>query len=149
MLIFVPAEPVPRERVAFLRRAAPDALVFDELYGQGPGLARLAGPPLIFSVGPAAEAEDLLALAARMPETPPDDQVTVDDIKAVFYTGGTTGHPKMVLHRHNYYDSLLFAAGRRKAESEVPQRFLLCTTVNHGSGQMTVIMALLAGAPSC
>lgn len=145
MLIFVPAEPVPQERVAFLRRAAADALVFDELYGQGPELARLAGPPLTFSVGPAADAQDLLALAERTPETPLDDQVTADDIEAVFYTGGTTGHPKMVLHRHNYYDSLLFAAGRRKAESEVPQRFLLCTTVNHGSGQMTCIMGLLAG----
>jgi fatty-acyl-CoA synthase len=145
MLIFVPAEPVPQERAAFLLRAAPDALVFDELYGQGPELARLAGPPLVFSVGPAEEGQDLLALAARMPATPIGDEVTAADIQAVFYTGGTTGHPKMVLHRHNYYDSLLFAAGRRKAESEVPQRFLLCTTVNHGSGQMTTIMALLAG----
>ena len=145
ILIFVPAEPVPQERAAFILRAAPDALVFDELYGQGAELARLAGPPHVFSVGPAEEAEDLLALAARMPATPLDDSVAADDIQAVFYTGGTTGHPKMVLHRHNYYDSLLFAAGRRKAESEVPQRFLLCTTVNHGSGQMTTIMALLAG----
>ena len=145
ILIFVPAEPVPRERAVFLKRAAPDALIFDKLFGQGYELARQAETPRVFSVGPHAEAADLLALAARMPAAPPDDEVTEDDILAVFYTGGTTGRPKMVLHRHKYYDTLLFAAGRRRAESQVPQRFLLCTTVNHGSGQMTAIMALLAG----
>src|SRR5260221_10931338 len=43
-LIFLPPDPVPRERIDFMKRAEPDALVFDQLFGQGSELARLARP---------------------------------------------------------------------------------------------------------
>jgi fatty-acyl-CoA synthase len=144
-LVFVPAEPIPRERIDFIKRAEPDALVIDQLFGQGTELARLTQPRLVFSLGPAEEGHDLLALAARTPAVWPIDRAAPEDIISIFYTGGTTGRPKMVLHRHSYYEALVFAAARRNAQSAEMRRVLICTTVNHGSGQLTAIIVLLGG----
>ncbi len=49
-----------------------------------------------------------------------------------------------MLHPHSYYGALVMASARRKAECPTPQRFLVCTLVNHSSGHISAILALLA-----
>ncbi|HZN75159.1 MAG TPA: AMP-binding protein [Micromonosporaceae bacterium] len=143
-LVFVPPEPVIGEQVAFLRRADATAFVFHPHLARGAELAEHAVAHHVFTLGPADTGEDLLALGARMPATAPDDIAGPDDVSTVFYTGGTTGRPKMVLHRHRYYTGLTFGAARRKAECPTPQRFLIPTLVTHSSGHVASLTALLA-----
>jgi len=143
-LVFVPPEPAVGEQVAFLRRAETTAFVFHPHLGRGAELAGIANARHVFTLGPADVGEDLLALAERMPATIPDDCAGPEDVSTVFYTGGTTGRPKMVLHRHAYYTGLTFGAARRKAESPIPQRFLIPTLVTHSSGHVASLTSLLA-----
>ncbi|GAA1072220.1 class I adenylate-forming enzyme family protein [Nocardiopsis composta] len=50
--------------------------------------------------GPAEDAVDLDALAARCPDGRPEIRGSGDDPLALFYTSGSTGLPKAVLHTH-------------------------------------------------
>lgn len=143
-LVFVPPDVSMSERVAFVKRAETVAFVFDPAIEAGADTATQVQPRLVFSLGPAKVGDDLLALAARMPEVRPEPCVTADEVSTLFYTGGSTGRPKMVLHHHAYYEFLIPAADARKAEIARPHRFLICTPVSHTSGHVCSLMALLA-----
>lgn len=143
-LIFVPPELSPAERVTFLKRAETSAYVFDPADHAAAQTAVEAGLPLIYSLGPAEIGTDLLRLAERMPASMPIERATTDDISTLFYTGGSTGRPKMVLHHHPYYNSPIYGSGRIKAEIPQPCRFLICTPVTHTGGYISYLMALLA-----
>ena len=146
-LIFVPPEPGKDELIAYVRQADPQALVFD------PGVSSLALAlagqfplPVVLSFGPAPIGTDLLELMTSAPAVLPDVTGTQDDIVTVFYTGGTTGWPKLVTHRHRYYDNLVFVASRRRMDSTESARVLICTLVTHPSGHVSAMAFLLAGA---
>ncbi len=65
-------------------------------------------------------------------ECPRRAQSTEDDIAAILYTGGTTGRPKGVVHRH---DSLIANALIELAELDWPAelRFLAVTPISHAT----------------
>ena len=145
-LIFVPPEPGKSELVAYVRQAGPSAFVFE------PGVADLTQELVsqvpvqtLLSLGPAEVGTDLLPLAAVAPAALPDQIGGQDDIATVFYTGGTTGRPKLVTHRHRYYDILIAAAARRRADPGVNAKVVICTLTSHASGHVGAITFLLAG----
>lgn len=57
-----------------------------------------AMPLTLISIGDEARADDLLALAAAQPETPPDRVPEPDDVVITIFTSGTTGKLKAVEH---------------------------------------------------
>jgi fatty-acyl-CoA synthase len=142
-LVFVPPEPSIHELRAFMERAEVTCFIFDPTIELAVKLAEAYKPKMLFTLGPSDAGEDLLALCPQQSGTL-DDPSEPSDISTLFYTGGTTGRPKMVLHKHSYYQALIIASGRRKAECPVPQRFLVCTLVNHTSGHISAILALMA-----
>jgi fatty-acyl-CoA synthase len=144
-MVFVPGEPGLGEVLGYLRRAEPVALVIEPAVERSAELARHADLDLVLTLGPGDVGTDLLALAAAQPATEPAVRAGVDEISTVFYTGGSTGRPKLVLHRHGFYAGLVNAAARRRAESPTPQRFLVCTLITHSSGHIACLMTLLAG----
>jgi fatty-acyl-CoA synthase len=146
-LVFVPPEPGPGELAAFVKQADATAFIFDPGFGtRATELAGAVGVPQVLSLGPSGYGADLLALSAGSAPARPAVAVGRDDIVTLLYTGGTTGRPKIVTHRHLYYDGLVAAAGRRRADSPGPQRYLVCTLVTHSSGHVAAVTALLAGA---
>jgi fatty-acyl-CoA synthase len=144
-LVFVAPEPALPEQGAFLRRSEAAALIIDPRIARAVDLAREHGPRITLTAGPADLGEDLLALADEQSGEPLEDPAEVVDIATIFYTGGTTGRPKLVLHRHSYYYALIPASERRRAEIPIPHRFLICTPASHTSGHIAAILTLLAG----
>jgi fatty-acyl-CoA synthase len=144
-LVFTPPEAASRERGAFIRRADTAVLVADPRLAAGAGLAHETGTPRVLTLGPGETGEDLIALAATMDATRPAGCAAPDDVSTVFHTGGTTGRPKMVLHRHPYYDALIFGADRRYFFFPEPYRFLVPTPLSHTSGHICALVTLLAG----
>lgn len=143
-LVFTPPELSPAEQVMFLRRAEISAYIYGSADHDAAQTAVEAGLRLVYSLGPAEIGADLLRLAERMPADMPSERAAAGDISTLFYTGGSTGRPKMVLHHHPYYDSPIYAGGRIKAEIPQPCRFLVCTPVSHTSGHVCFLMALFA-----
>lgn len=145
-LVFVPPEPGQRELGAFITRSGAAVFVFDPGFDKRAAeLASSVPARKVLSLGPCDVGTDLLALMAQEPAVPPGVEIEKGDIVTVLYTGGTTGRPKLVTHRHLYYDVLIAAAGRRRGDSPGPQRFLVCTLVTHSSGHVAAITGLLAG----
>jgi len=142
-LSFIPPEPALSEQRGFLERAEVSAFIFDPAISRAAELSRLVEPRVVLTLGAADQGEDLFALMDKQPGTM-TGRAGREDVATLFYTGGTTGRPKMVLHPHSYYGALVMASARRKAECPTPQRFLVCTLVNHSSGHISAILALLA-----
>jgi len=142
-LALVPPEPALVEQRGFLTRAGVGAIIFDPATDRAAELARLVGPRVVLTLGSADQGEDLLALIEKQPGTM-TERAGPENISSLFYTSGTTGRPKMVLHRYGYYAALVMASARRKAECPTPQRFLICTLVNHTSGHIAALITLLA-----
>lgn len=147
-VVFLPPEPGPGELAALVDQAEVRLLVFDPRFedalqavldrGEHDGQLRT---PRLYSVGPANHGEDLLEIAARCPaERPPTPAVDDTEVITVFYTGGTSGRPKLAGHGRRVYDGLLTGA------RGVPRgaRCLVATLLTHGSGHLTSVTTLLA-----
>jgi fatty-acyl-CoA synthase len=143
-LVFAPAELSATERAMFIRRAETNAYVFDPADHDAAQTAAAAGLRRVYSLGPADIGADLLRLAEHMPARMPSERATTADVSTLFYTGGSTGRPKMVLHHHPYYDGPIYSGGRIKERVPRPCRFLLCSTVSHTTGHVCYLMGLLA-----
>jgi fatty-acyl-CoA synthase len=79
-------------------------------------------------------------------DSPPDVDVAADDVAGHFYTGGTTGQPKGVIHRQegltmNVYSHIV------ELEIDGDETLLLMTPLPHSAG-MFLWAALLTGATS-
>jgi acyl-CoA synthetase (AMP-forming)/AMP-acid ligase II len=135
-----------RYLVDFVRMATVDAFVYDpRSYGPiGDSLAVAVPelPPLCLGTGGAGP--DLLAVAAT--DTPPiapgDD---VGEPESLFQTGGTTGRPKLVHHRHGFFKTLLALADYYRASNEPRLKHLAISGFWHVSGQVPAMITLFSG----
>ncbi|MBB5120250.1 fatty acid--CoA ligase [Streptomyces eurocidicus] len=107
-------------------------------------LRALAPVPAVFTLGPAAFGEDLLAHAAlRAPERVVST-VRAEDDWCIRFTGGTTGTPKGIRMAHGpYREALALHAGRIPSGSR--PRFLACTPLAHMAGIVADITLLAGG----
>jgi fatty-acyl-CoA synthase len=107
-----------------------DPGMFEDRAGEMAG--RIDGLKLL-GLGPTSAGRDLLALADEQPGDVGEIVATENDVAGVFYTGGTTGRPKGVVHPGR---SLLYSAVLALAEWQLPQtpRFMACTPISHAAG---------------
>ncbi|MGH3171158.1 MAG: AMP-binding protein [Trebonia sp.] len=144
-LVFVPPEPGNSELTAYLARADVKMLIFDTALGQRAAeLARDVQGPAVFSLGEFDGAPDFLSAASERTELVPQGAGDGSAVCTLFYTGGTTGSPKLVTHRTRYYDGVIAAASASGSTAPDP-RTLICTLLTHASGHVSSLMAILTG----
>jgi fatty-acyl-CoA synthase len=104
---------------------------------------RAATVKSVFSLGPSADAEDLVGLAQRADATTLQSDAVETDICWLVYTGGTTGRPKGVMDTHRALAGMALTA---LAEYEIPKdvRYLAASPITHAAG-MHVVPTLLRG----
>src|SRR5262249_49080691 len=90
-------------------------------------------------------AEDLDALLARNPDTPPPLRIDADDPSTLLYTSGTTGNPKGVVFTHGRSGTSgpQFIQALRLTPDDT---ILAVTPLFHGNGWGAVVTALHAGS---
>ncbi|HUQ54270.1 class I adenylate-forming enzyme family protein [Lentzea sp.] len=116
-LVYVPPEPGPSELAALVKRAEVAAVVVDPAFSD-----RLDGWHLQDLPGDPVE------------RTPAPGHTTVS------YTGGTTGLPKLAVHRSH-------STARLEALRHMPPTNMLCNTlITHGSGAGVSMAALVVGS---
>jgi fatty-acyl-CoA synthase len=139
-----------RDQLDFLEYAAADVLIHDSDVG-AQLIKEIQGhttPPLVLSLGPGGAGPDLLAgMTAAMAEgaQPFDSQSVTTRPEALFYTSGTTGQPKLVLHRHRFYQALFAGGQLYRSIGEPPMRHLGIPAFSTTSGQMPALLALFQG----
>ncbi len=139
-----------RDQLDFLEYADADVLIHDSDAG-APLIKEIRGrnaPPPVLSLGPGGAGPDLLAeMAARLAQGPQpfDSRSVTTQPEALFYTSGTTGQPKLVLHRHRFYQALFAGGQLYRAIGEPPMRHLGLPAFSTTSGQMPALLALFQG----
>ncbi len=135
-----------RDQLEFFRLAQAATLIYSSTPRRERLVAELAaGPdPVRFcSLGPSERGTDLLAAP---PEPPPAAaSLAAAGPQSLFYTGGTTGRPKLVHHTEAFYRALLAIAAYYLAAGEPPMRFLYGSSFTHVSGQMPAFLTLFEG----
>jgi fatty-acyl-CoA synthase len=137
----------PRDQARFLRLSQAEVLIYttsavrEQLAAD---LSSQADRVRVFCLGPGGLGTDLLAsLPAEAPEL---DPATVGpDPESLFYSGGTTGVPKLVHHGQAFYKVLLAIAAYYVSVGEPPMRFLMGSSFTHVSGQMPAFLTLFEG----
>ena len=143
-LVFVPPEPGNRELGSFIERADIKLLILDPVFtGRAAQLAEET-KVVTYSLGPADGAPDFLAAVNPLTELAPEDAAPASAVVTLFYTGRTTGQPKLVPHGHGSYERIVKAADTRGSDAADP-RLLAGTLLSHVSGHFTALMALFAG----
>jgi fatty-acyl-CoA synthase len=131
------------EQVEFVELADVDVLIFAADRG-GPAIEQVTArerPLIVLCTGPGGPGADLSApRPAHSPEFVPDPQAAPP--QSLYYTGGTTGTPKLVHHEHRFFKALLAAAAYFRSIGEPGMRHLSTTGFVHVSGQMPVLLAL-------
>ena len=89
-------------------------------------------------------AEDYDKLAANCPSYSPDIKLTDDDYAAIFFSSGTTGFPKAILHKHR---SLMHAAKvEQKHHGQTKDDVFLCIPpLYHTGAKMHWLGSFLVG----
>ena len=98
----------------------------------------------MLSLGPVDGAPDFLDQVGPLTELAPEDVGPASAVVTLFYTGATTGQPKVVLHRHGFYEQIIKAAGTHGGGAAGP-RLLVRTLLSHVSGHFASLMGLFAG----
>lgn len=99
---------------------------------------------LILNIGGTHPGIDFAALCESQPLEAPQIEAAWDDVIALFFTGGTTGEPKGVMHSSR---SLANNALVSSAEWPWPARidFLVSTPISHASGYMVLPVLMRGG----
>lgn len=137
-----------REQIEFLELAKPDALIYSpgteqrvrlakDLLERVPGIKALA-------MGESPDHQNLLAdIKPDAPDLPLE--LVGTQPASLFYTGGTTGRPKLVHHWQGFYRALLFISAYYRSIGEPPMRFLSGSAFSYVSGQMPAFLTLFQG----
>ena len=142
-LVFVPPEPGNGELGSFIDRADVKLLIFDRIFmGRAAQLARET-QVAANSLGPADGAPDFLARVGLLSELAPEDVAPASSVVTLFYTGGTTGQPKLVPHGHGFYERIVKAAGTHGSDAADP-KLLAGTLLSHVSGHFASLMMLFS-----
>jgi fatty-acyl-CoA synthase len=140
--------PYPHQ-VEFVRLAQAEVLIYhtDTLRG-GPLIDELTRPgaePLrTFYLGEGGQGTRVpLSWAGPAPEF--DPALAGPDPSSLFYSGGTTGRPKLIHHDQGFYKALLMIAAYYTSIGEPLMRHLSGSGFTHVSGQMPGFLALFEG----
>lgn len=145
-LVFVPPGRGHGELQALIRRADIKMLLFDPVFEErARQIAAQVDIPYLFSIGASSIATNFLAVASGAAGFSPHDAADGRNIATLFYTGGTTGMPKLVVHRGGYYDLLVQASGLYADEASPDPKMLICTLLTHTSGHVAFLVGLLSG----
>jgi fatty-acyl-CoA synthase len=128
------------DQAFILEDAEIDGLLVDDVAFAERGRAlkrRLKSLKHLLSLGKTEGATDLVALMQGGKPAELRIEAQPDDISLVVYTGGTTGRPKGVVHKHT---SLMAAAMMMAADWELatPLRMLAATPVSHAAGGIAI-----------
>jgi acyl-CoA synthetase (AMP-forming)/AMP-acid ligase II len=134
----------------FVEDADADMLIHDGDLGTELIKELASSRPLlpVLSLGPGGTRPDLLtSLPANAPGlTPGRGPGSIGaEPQSMFYTSGTTGRPKIVLHGHRFYQALLAGGQYYRATGEPPMRHLGITPFYLPSGHMPGLLALFQG----
>ena len=137
-----------RDQVEYFDLARADALIYSVGTTKRAALAQeltSRGEDIkVFALGESAEHQNLLAaIPANAPELEPD--LIGPQPESLFYSGGTTGHPKLVQHWQGFYKMLLAISAYYRSVGEPPMRFLSGSSFTHVSGQMPAFLTLFQG----
>ena len=143
-----------REQNDYLTRAKTDYLIYDTMFyaERGAELAKQCADGTVFCLGPGGLGPDLLepgSTEAAESAAPVDVAALTADVvtgpESVFYTGGTTGSPKLVHHEQRFFLTLLAIGAAWLASGAPSLRHLAVTGFQHVSGQMTNLLMLFTG----
>jgi acyl-CoA synthetase (AMP-forming)/AMP-acid ligase II len=139
-----------RDQLDFIEHAHADALVHDSGLADdllAEALARGGRP--VLSLGPEEGRPDLLAeMVVAIAASEADwarDAAAGYEPQSLFYTSGTTGQPKLVLHRQRFYDALFLGGQFYRSSGEPAMRHLATQEFSTTSGQMPGLLALFQG----
>jgi acyl-CoA synthetase (AMP-forming)/AMP-acid ligase II len=144
-----------RDQADFVRLADAEVLVYHTETKRGgrlvESLSQQEKPIMMFSLGPDDKGTDLLAAQrSRAPAHQGGAAAQLAELagpepESLFYTGGTTGQPKLVHHRREFFEVLHAIAAFYLAMGEPPMRFLSGSGFTHVSGQMPALLTLFEG----
>jgi long-chain acyl-CoA synthetase len=110
---------------------------------------RLAEPEVAYVVDDSG-AKTVLGPGDRLPDGPPfaDEELTHDDVGAIFYTSGTTGFPKGAVTTHGNFltniENVIRVRGLR--DGAAPMRNLVSVPLFHVTGCNSQLLPTLADA---
>jgi len=132
-----------------LELAEVDMLVFGpEFIGRVEEIAdEISVNRLLFYVGDGCPsfAESYMSFTADFDSTNPDLEITEDDYAAIYFSSGTTGFPKAILHRHR---ALMHSAiVEQKHHSQIHEDVFLCIPpLYHTGAKMHWFGSLMSGS---
>jgi acyl-CoA synthetase (AMP-forming)/AMP-acid ligase II len=135
-----------RFQVEYLRLAEVDAFVYDVRTHAdlGQELAQTAPQLAVLCLGPGGAGPDLAA-APLIRSLPFDPATVTDEPESLFQTGGTTGRPKLVHHRHTFFDALHTFAEFYRTTDGRELRHLGVSGFWHASSQTAAFITLFTG----
>ncbi|MFI8931540.1 AMP-binding protein [Streptomyces sp. NPDC053474] len=145
-LVFVPPEPGNRELQALVRRADVKVLLFDPVFeDRTRQIVGQAAIPHLFSIGASSVGADFLTAASGRAPLSLNEAADGRHLATLLYTGGTTGLPKLVVHRSGYYDGYLRTSHACADGAPADPAMLIGTLVTHTSGHAAFLTGVLSG----
>lgn len=137
-----------RDQAKFIKLAGADLLIYHPaMIRRADFLANLtqSSELRVLSLGTNGEPGELLATPSAAPLSPAEIAAAGPEPESLFYSGGTTGTPKLVRHRQDFYQNLLDIAQYYLSIDEPPMRFLSGSSFSHVSGQLAGFLTLFEG----
>jgi acyl-CoA synthetase (AMP-forming)/AMP-acid ligase II len=145
LLIYHPLMISPTSFLAGLTKSSDRLRVLS--LGADSGPDELLPPPS--AAQPSAAQPSAAQPSAAQPSTVPaglaEIAATAPEPESLFYSGGTTGTPKLIRHRQDFYRNLLDIAEYYLSIDEPPMRFLSGSSFSHVSGQLAGFLTLFEG----